>query len=222
MRAARRQPSERVIQAFSITFTWRGNFCGPVFIETTALFPIGLADTAEGTEAPAAGPKYGADLLVNMSLETGSNPVLDYAMGSAAEKGMILVAAAGNGGKDALPAYPAAHPAVIAVTAIDADARIYKKANRGDYIDLAAPGVDVWAAKAGGGGSYHSGTSFAVPFVVAAIAIEQSATPGATAQQLLAHLRAGAQDLGAKGHDPIYGDGLLTAPKSCGGAAASN
>jgi subtilisin family serine protease len=68
----------------------------------------------------------------------------------------------GNGGKEA-PAYPAAHPDVIAVTAIDADARIYKKANRGEYIDLAAPGVDVWAAKAGGGGSYRSGTSFAVP-----------------------------------------------------------
>lgn len=160
--------------------------------------------------------------LVNMSLETGSNPVLDFAMGSAAEKGMILVAAAGNGGKNAPPAYPAAHPAVIAVTAIDAEARIYKKANRGDYIDLAAPGVDVWAAKAGGGGSYRSGTSFAVPFVVAAIAIEQNAAPGATANQLLAKLRAGAQDLGAKGHDPIYGDGLLAAPKSCGGAAASN
>jgi hypothetical protein len=160
--------------------------------------------------------------LVNMSLETGSNPVLDFAMSSAAAKGMILVAAAGNGGKDAPPAYPAAHPDVIAVTAIDADGRIYKKANRGDYIDLAAPGVDVWAAKAGGGGSYRSGTSFAVPFVVAAIAIEQSTTPDATAKQLLAHLRAGAQDLGAKGHDPIYGDGLLTAPKSCGGTAASN
>ena len=143
-------------------------------------------------------------------------------MGSAAAKGMILVAAAGNGGKDAPPAYPAAHPDVIAVTAIDAEARIYKRANRGDYIDLAAPGVDVWAAKAGGGGSYRSGTSFAVPFVVAAIAIEQNAAPGATAHQLLAKLRAGAQDLGAKGHDPIYGDGLLAAPKSCGGAAASN
>ncbi|MFM9843957.1 MAG: S8 family serine peptidase [Dongiaceae bacterium] len=160
--------------------------------------------------------------LVNMSLETGSNPVLDFAMGSAADKGMILVAAAGNGGKDAPAAYPAAHPDVIAVTAIDADARIYKKANRGDYIDLAAPGVDVWAAKAGGGGSYRSGTSFAVPFVVAAIAIEQSAMPNATAKQLLAKLRAAAQDLGAKGHDPIFGSGLLTAPRSCGGASASN
>ena len=143
-------------------------------------------------------------------------------MSSAGARGMILVAAAGNGGKDAPPAYPAAHPDVIAVTAIDADGRIYKKANRGDYIDLAAPGVDVWAAKAGGGGSYRSGTSFAVPFVTAAIALEQSAMPNATAKQLLAKLRAGAQDLGAKGHDPVYGDGLLTAPKSCSGAAASN
>jgi len=160
--------------------------------------------------------------LVNMSLETGSNPVLDFAMSSASANGMILVAAAGNGGKDAPPAFPAAHPDVIAVTAIDADARIYKRANRGDYIDLAAPGVDVWSAKAGGGGSYRSGTSFAVPFVTAAIAIEQSAAPALTAKQLLAKLRSGARDLGAKGHDAIFGDGMLTAPKSCGGVAASN
>jgi hypothetical protein len=157
--------------------------------------------------------------LVSMSLETGSNPVLDFAMSGAAANGMILVAAAGNGGKDAPPAYPAAHPDVIAVTAIDADARIYKKANRGDYIDLSAPGVDVWAAKAGGGGSYRSGTSFAVPFVTAAIAIEQSAAPELTARQLLAKLRAAARDLGAKGHDTTFGDGLLAAPRACAMAA---
>jgi hypothetical protein len=160
--------------------------------------------------------------LVNMSLETGANPVLDFAMSAAAKKGMILVAAAGNGGKDAPPAYPAAHPAVIAVTAIDADAKIYKKANRGNYIDLAAPGVDVWTAKAGGGGSYRSGTSFAAPFVVAAIAIEETVSPNLSARQLLAKLRASARDLGPKGHDATFGDGLLSAPKACGGAAASN
>jgi hypothetical protein len=159
--------------------------------------------------------------LVNMSLETGSNPVLDFAMSAANAKGMILVAAAGNGGKDAPPAYPAAHPDVIAVTAIDADARIYKKANRGDYIDLAAPGVDVWSAKPGGGGSYRSGTSFAVPFVVAALAVEHGAAPKATGKQLLTKLRANARDLGAKGQDPVYGDGLLAAPKSCAGSASN-
>jgi hypothetical protein len=160
--------------------------------------------------------------LVNMSLETGANPVLDYAMSAAAQHGMILVAAAGNGGKNAPPAFPAAHPAVIAVTAIDAKAQIYKSANRGDYIDLAGPGVDVWTAKAGGGGSYRSGTSFAVPFVIAAIAIERSAAPDLSAKQILAKLRAAARDLGPKGHDDTFGDGLLAAPKSCSAASASN
>jgi len=160
--------------------------------------------------------------LVNMSLETGANPVLYFAMSSADAKGMILVAAAGNGGRNAPPAYPAAHPAVIAVTAIDADAKIYRNANRGDYIDLAAPGVDVWTASAGGGGSYRSGTSFAVPFVVAAIAVEQSTAPKSSAKALLAKLRATARDLGPKGYDETFGDGLLRAPKSCGGTTASN
>lgn len=160
--------------------------------------------------------------LVNMSLETGANSVLYFAMSGADAKGMILVAAAGNGGKNAPPAYPAAHPAVIAVTAIDADAKIYRNANRGDYIDLAAPGVDLWTASAGGGGSYRSGTSFAVPFVVAAIAVEQSASPKSSAKDLLAKLRATARDLGPAGFDETFGDGLLRAPKPCGGATASN
>lgn len=153
--------------------------------------------------------------LVNMSLETGANPVIGFAMTGAGDKGMILVAAAGNGGAGAPPAFPAAHPDVIAVTAIDAGAKIYRNANRGDYIDLAAPGVDLWTAKAGGGGSYRSGTSFAVPFVVAAIAIERAANPTASAPQLFARVRAGARDLGPKGHDATFGHGLVTAPGPC-------
>ena len=49
------------------------------------------------------------------------------------------------------------------VTAVDALSRIYPQANRGDYIDLAAPGVDVWAARPGTQGAYYSGPSYAVP-----------------------------------------------------------
>src|SRR3546814_9491455 len=85
--------------------------------------------------------------------------------------GMRLVAAAGNEGPHAAPVFPAGYPSVLAVTAVDASLQPYRHANRGDYIDLAAPGVDVWSARRGQGGRYNSGTSFAAPFVAAAAAL---------------------------------------------------
>ena len=49
--------------------------------------------------------------VLNLSLETGENRVLNQALDSAATAGIVLTAAAGNGGADARPAYPAAHHA---------------------------------------------------------------------------------------------------------------
>ena len=69
MRAARWQPSLRVIQAFSISFTWRGNF-STVFIETTAFFPFGPG-RCRGVEAPAAGP-YMALICIGRSASAQS------------------------------------------------------------------------------------------------------------------------------------------------------
>ena len=153
--------------------------------------------------------------LVNLSLSGPSDQLLALAMSRAAAGGLILVAAAGNGGADAPPAYPAAHPDVVAVTAVDAALEPYDKANRGDYIDFAAPGVDVWSARTGGSGSYHSGTSFAVPFVLAALAAGHAAQPGADAGTLTETLRATARDLGRQGKDPVFGWGLIQ-QGSCG------
>ncbi len=79
----------------------------------------------------------------------------------------LLVAAAGNSGPGAAPVFPAANEGVIAVTAVDVAGQIYRRANRGDYIDVIAPGVDVWALNASGTGLYVTGTSFAAPWVSA-------------------------------------------------------
>ena len=79
--------------------------------------------------------------VLNLSLETGSNVVLDRAVERTLAKGVIVTAAAGNGGAEAGPAFPAAHPQVLSATAIDPDLRAYRYANRGTYIDFAAPGV---------------------------------------------------------------------------------
>lgn len=127
--------------------------------------------------------------VVNLSLGSASDAVLEVVVSKSLATGMVLVAAAGNGGPSAAPSYPAAYPGVIAVTAVDANKRLYARANRGNYISIAAPGVDVWVpvatgGNAGGGkGKYVSGTSFASPFVAAAVA--QSVAPQVAGQSAL-------------------------------------
>ncbi len=112
--------------------------------------------------------------LINVSLASNiPNRVLTATVKKALARGASIFAAAGNQGPNSPPSYPAALDGVIAVTAIDIAGKVYSKANTGDYIDLAAPGVDIWAAKASGGGHYVSGTSFAVPFALSVAALNE-------------------------------------------------
>jgi subtilisin family serine protease len=84
---------------------------------------------------------------------------------------------------------------------------VFRLANRGEYLDLAAPGVDLRHARAGGGYAASSGTSFAVPFAATAAARLKQVSPE---QDVVAQLFDGAQDLGPPGRDDIYGHGLIT------------
>jgi len=70
--------------------------------------------------------------VVNMSLSGPPNEVLKRAIASAQAKGMVIVAAAGNNGAGAGPSYPAAYPGVIAVTAVDRNLDVYRRATQGD------------------------------------------------------------------------------------------
>ena len=153
--------------------------------------------------------------VVNLSLSGPGNQVMRLTMERAHESGMILVAAAGNEGPNAAPVFPAGYPAVLAVTAVDASLHPYQDANQGDYIDLAAPGVDVWSARGGQGGRYNSGTSFAAPFVSATAALALFETPDASPEAIRRSLREAARDLGAPGPDSTFGWGLLQPPGDC-------
>jgi subtilisin family serine protease len=95
---------------------------------------------------------------------------------------------------------------VVAVTAVDAKGQVFRLANRGDYLDLAAPGVSMRHALSGGGYAASSGTSFAVPFAATAAARLRQLHPGENALEALYQT---AQDLGPPGRDNIYGYGLL-------------
>ena len=100
--------------------------------------------------------------VINLSFAGKGDVVLEQVTEISASQNRVLIAAAGNFGPKAKPAFPAAYPHVLAVTAVDSRKVLYKAANTGDYIDFAAPGVDIWTAAPKGKGAFRSGTSFAV------------------------------------------------------------
>lgn len=144
---------------------------------------------------------------INMSLAGPRNAILDRLVRDALGKGRSLIAAAGNGGPAAPPAYPGAVPGVIAVTAVDHDMHVYRYANRGRYISVAAPGVDVVAAWARGGLARFTGTSFAAPHIAGWIARCRATRQSSADCQ--AQLRKAARDLGSAGFDETYGYGFV-------------
>lgn len=174
-------------------------------------------DSGNRLVAPAAAIASAIDWLVanhvrviNISIEGPDNFVLAHVIKRALAADVAIVAAAGNGGPAAAPAFPAAYPGVIAVTAVDEKGRVYRRANRGDYIVFAARGVRV--ASDYGSSKSVSGTSFASPIVAAAIARRLDGAAGVS--NVIDSLRSEARDLGAPGRDAIYGWGELETPEA--------
>jgi hypothetical protein len=151
--------------------------------------------------------------VINMSFTGPQDDLVQERVKAMSGKGFVFAAAAGNEGPAASPVYPAAYPEVIAVTAVGKDLRIYPSANRGGFIDLAAPGVRVWTAAPGARGAYRSGTSFAAPFATAVLALQKEDALGGPKAALLDGLKT--VSLGPQGRGPIYGRGLLQAPSEC-------
>lgn len=153
--------------------------------------------------------------VINLSVAGTDNKVVRMAFERARNKGMIMVAAAGNWGKKGnKPAFPAAYKDVLAVTAFGAGRVIYSKANSGKYIDFAAPGVKVYTAVPGGG-RLQSGTSFAAPFVSVLLALEIERGTARKPSALRKFMRGHTIDLGASGKDDIFGWGFVNLQPSC-------
>ncbi len=146
--------------------------------------------------------------LINLSLGGPSNIILKAAVQRVLDMNIPVIAAVGNNGASAGPVYPAAIPGVIAVTAIDAERRLYQNANQGRYVMFAAPGVDIWVPRKRRDFSYVSGTSYAAPYVTALLSLEWQQQPQSTWKQRLQKMVDYAVDLGEPGRDTQFGYGL--------------
>ena len=107
--------------------------------------------------------------VINISLVGPDDLTLRTVVEAMVRRGFVIVAAAGNDGPAAPPAFPASYPGVIAVTAVDGRGRVLPEAGRPAHLDFAAPGADMAAASTEGWTAVR-GTSFAAPLVAGRIA----------------------------------------------------
>jgi subtilisin family serine protease len=142
--------------------------------------------------------------VISIGLVGPNNALLGRAIAAARRRGVIFVAAVGNDGPAAPPAYPASYPGVIAVTGVDGRNRALIEAGRALHLDYAAPGADMVAANAAGRWVRVRGTSYAAPLAAA-----RAAAAVGRGANVKAALDREAVDLGRKGPDTTYGRGLL-------------
>ncbi len=112
--------------------------------------------------------------VLSMSLGGPSAPgALETMCNAAWNKGLLLIAAAGNTGQTSDPGvgFPAKYAKVVAVSAINNSNAIAPFSSRGPDVELCAPGVQVLSTVPGGGHGKLSGTSMACPHVSGAAAL---------------------------------------------------
>ena len=147
--------------------------------------------------------------VINVSLVGPPNALLEQAVRLATSRGVLLVAAVGNDGPAAPPAYPASYPGVIAVTAVDAKGRVLLEAGRALHTDFAAPGADMLAAAPPDSYVAVRGTSFAAPLVAGLAARELRSPDAAAASATVRHIQQSAAPPSASGAAAHYGKGIV-------------
>lgn len=147
--------------------------------------------------------------VVTISLIGPDNMLLRIAIARAQGKGMIIVAAVGNDGPAAPPAFPASYRGVLAVTGVDTRNRALPEAGRALHVDFAAPGDGFALATGISSTARLRGTSFAAPLVAGRLSQLYAAPQIAAIEPAVRALIGEARDLGNRGRDPVYGYGLI-------------
>ncbi len=170
----------------------------------------GIGTAADIVEGLLYAADHGAQ-VINMSFGGYTySETLNDAIQYAHQRNVVIVAAAGNEAT-ATPAYPAAFPNVLAVTATAPDDQKWPEANYGSHVALAAPGVGILTTTNNGGYGYGTGTSHAAAMVSGVAALLKAKDARYSNVQIEKQLQASADDLGVKGRDTTFGAGRVNA-----------
>lgn len=182
-------------------------------------FHIGKGLTNSGS-----GSNAGVMSAVNSCVEAGAH-VISMSLGGGGassanantykeiyeEKGVLIIAAAGNSGNSAL-SYPASYPHIMSVAAVDSNENRASFSQYNSQVEIAGPGVNVQSTIPNNNGyASYSGTSMATPHVAGVAALVWSYFPQCTNHQIRGALIKSARDKGASGCDSQYGHGIVDA-----------
>ncbi|MEV6311393.1 type VII secretion-associated serine protease mycosin [Streptomyces sp. NPDC051840] len=157
--------------------------------------------------------REGAD-VINISQDTANAvepaPALKQAVDAALAEEVVVVASAGNDGLDGTlkETYPASFPGVLAVAASDRNNERAAFSQSGEFVGVAAPGVDMISTVPGGGHCSDNGTSFSAPYVSGVAALIRAKHKDWTQEQIVAQIEQTAERSIA-GHDPLVGWGVV-------------
>ena len=149
--------------------------------------------------------------VINLSFTGSKDPLVEKLVKKAIENGITVVTAAGNGGKWGSSIYPALIPGVLTATAIDENKKLFTMADKGNFIDYAAPGVDILTIAPDGKYKLATGTSISSAHVSGVVALLLSQHRNKSISKALTET---AVDLGKPGRDQEFGDGLINASRA--------
>ncbi|QEV20597.1 type VII secretion-associated serine protease mycosin [Streptomyces alboniger] len=155
----------------------------------------------------------GAD-VINISQDTADAvkpaPQLEEAVNRALGRQRVIVASVGNDGLggDVKKTYPASYDGVLAVAASDRNNERAPFSQSGEFVGVAAPGVDMISTVPGGGHCPDNGTSFAAPYVAGVAALIKAKHKDWTARQITAQIKQTAER-SVSDHDRLVGWGVV-------------
>ncbi|MFJ6760122.1 type VII secretion-associated serine protease mycosin [Streptomyces sp. NPDC091273] len=152
--------------------------------------------------------------VINISQDTDAQLSPDSELGKSVQKALaanvVVVASAGNDGMsgEKRKTYPAAFPGVLAVGASDRNNERAPFSQPGDFIGVAAPGVDMVSTVPGFGQCIDNGTSFSAPYVAGVAALLRAEHGDWTAEQIVWQIQNTAER-SVNGHDDYVGWGIV-------------
>ncbi len=152
--------------------------------------------------------------VINISQDTQNavepDPALKQAVDAALDKEIVVVASAGNDGLGGTVkrTYPASYDGVLAVASSDRNNERAAFSQAGEFVDVAAPGVDMISTVPKGGHCSDNGTSFSAPYVAGVAALIKAKHGDWTRQRIVAQIEQTAERSVA-GHDRLVGWGVV-------------